>query len=149
MSTASFFLAVLVTFISTVAGSPMLYGQDATGTVIIEVEGLRNSKGSVLSALFDNPTTFPNSSAATTTATIDSTRARLVYEGLTLGAYVISVLHDENGDEQMQRNSLGMPTEGFGFSNNPTISFGPPTFASTKVDVPADTLTLQIRMIYF
>jgi uncharacterized protein (DUF2141 family) len=44
---------------------------------------------------------------------------QVMLKGLPPGTYAIVALHDANGDHQANRNSLGLPTEGFGFSQNP------------------------------
>ena len=57
------------------------------------------------------------------------------------------MLHDANGDNQMNRNALGVPTEGFGFSRNPSILKGVPTFNDAAVAVQGATQT-QIQLVY-
>jgi uncharacterized protein (DUF2141 family) len=47
---------------------------------------------------------------------------------LNKGKYAISVLHDENENNKIDFNFIGIPKEGYGFSNNPKIMFGPPSF---------------------
>ncbi|MBK7290922.1 MAG: DUF2141 domain-containing protein [Chitinophagaceae bacterium] len=42
----------------------------------------------------------------------------------------IAILHDENDDGKMNSNFLGLPKEGYGFSNNVMGNFGPPLFQS-------------------
>ncbi len=62
--------------------------------------------------------------------------------------YAISAIHDENGNRQLDRSLIGVPTEGFGFSHNPRILFGPPSFAKARFDATRET-TQTIRMRYF
>jgi len=118
-------------------------------TLIVDVEGLRNNDGSVGLALFNNADTFPAAALQNALVKPDSLHARFVLEDIPYGTYALSVLHDENDNQQMERNDLGMPTEGFGFSNNPTINFGPPAFSDVEFTVDSDTLTLRVRLLYF
>lgn len=136
-------------FYSVFSLAPAAPTPNQLATIVVEVEGLRNSDGTVASALFKDASTFPNEGMKNVLAKPDSLHARLVYENVPYGTYALSVLHDENDNQQMERNDFGMPTEGFGFSNNPTINFGPPSFNATKFDVQSDTLTLRVRMLYF
>ena len=53
---------------------------------------------------------------------------KVIFENLKPGKYAISVLHDTNNNKDMDRNKLGIPKEGFGFSNNVTGAMGPPSF---------------------
>ena len=42
----------------------------------------------------------------------------VVFENLKPGKYAVSVLHDANKNKDLDKNKLGIPKEGFGFSNN-------------------------------
>jgi len=50
------------------------------------------------------------------------------------GKYAISVLHDENENNKLDVNFLGIPIEGYGFSNNPKIMLGPPSFEECAIN---------------
>ena len=69
-------------------------------------------------------------------------------EGLPLGSFAVSILHDENEDQQINQGIFGIPTEGFGFSRNPTIQTGAPEFQETAIFV-FGTTTTEVEMIYF
>ena len=73
---------------------------------------------------------------------------RLVVEGLAPGSYAVSVIHDENGNRRLDKNFVGIPTEGVGFSHNPRVTFGPPAFARASFDATREA-TQTIRMKYF
>jgi uncharacterized protein (DUF2141 family) len=63
------------------------------------------------------------------------------------GAYALSVIHDENGNGRLDTR-LGIPREGFAFSNNPRIWFGPPSFESARFLLPATGRALNVTMKY-
>ncbi len=46
--------------------------------------------------------------------------------------YSIAFYWDENNNEELDTNFIGYPSEPFGFSGNPTIIAGKPSFDSTK-----------------
>ena len=75
-----------------------------------------------------------------------STEVTLQLKDLPKGRYAIAVLHDEDGDRKLD-SLLGMPAEGFGFSNNPTVYFGPPGFDKAAVEID-DSAELNIAMKY-
>jgi uncharacterized protein (DUF2141 family) len=67
----------------------------------------------------------------------------------------ISAYHDQNENQKLDKNALGMPLERYGFSNNPQRGFGPPKYreASIAVPVPNDSsstdtkpLSIQIQI---
>lgn len=62
------------------------------------------------------------------------------------GDYAVKVLHDRNGDRRMNKNFLGWPKEGFGYSRNPMTLTGPATFdaVAVRVERPRD-LTVNLR----
>lgn len=64
------------------------------------------------------------------------------------GVYVVAIYHDENGNGSFDRNSLGLPTEGYGFSNNPPTLLGLPSFRSVRLNVVHSGLAAHIHLTY-
>lgn len=64
------------------------------------------------------------------------------------GVYVIALYHDEDGDEKFDRTGLGLPAEGYGFSNNPSTLAGLPSFRSVRLKISKANLTTRITMKY-
>lgn len=64
------------------------------------------------------------------------------------GTYAIAVYHDENGDKDFNRNLVGVPVEGFGFSNDAPTHFSLPAFDRVRFSLPPDGRTLKITMRY-
>ena len=62
--------------------------------------------------------------------------------------YAIAVYHDEDGNRSYNRSSLGMPREGFGFSNNPGTLFGVPSFRSVRINIPRTNMQTTVRLRY-
>ena len=48
----------------------------------------------------------------------------------------VSAYHDKNASEKLDKSSFGVPTEAYGFSNNPKRGFGPPKFSETAIAIP-------------
>ena len=63
------------------------------------------------------------------------------------GHYAISVLHDENSNLKADF-MLGMPREGFGFSRNAKVRFGPPKFSAASFPVGAGGTSQSLTMKY-
>lgn len=63
--------------------------------------------------------------------------ARFTFKDLKPGAYAVMIVHDENGNGQLDTNFIGMPTEGYGFSNNPRV-MRKPTWDEARFDLQAD-----------
>lgn len=64
------------------------------------------------------------------------------------GVYALAIYHDEDGNQSFKRTGLGLPAEGFGFSNNPATLAGLPNFRSVRLNVPRSGLSTRIRLKY-
>ena len=70
---------------------------------------------------------------------------RLTLHDVPTGQYAIKLFHDANGNGEMDSNLLGIPSEGYGFSND-AGRFGPPTFSEAGVLVETDVvMTITVR----
>lgn len=64
------------------------------------------------------------------------------------GVYALALYHDSNANGSFDRTAMGLPAEGFGFSNNPATLAGLPTFKSVRIAVPKPGLTTHVSMKY-
>ena len=64
------------------------------------------------------------------------------------GVYALAIYHDENASRNFDRTGIGLPAEGYGFSNNPATLAGLPSFRSVRLNVPKAGLTTRIQMKY-
>ena len=69
--------------------------------------------------------------------------------GRVQGMYYGSDNDDESGDQKMSFSLLGIPQEGFGFSGNKRIFFGPPSFNNAKFEVAGPVTDCEVKMKYF
>ncbi|MBV9882333.1 MAG: DUF2141 domain-containing protein [Sphingomonadaceae bacterium] len=115
----------------------------------VSLQGLRNLRGQVHLCLTRSADHFPDCSGdpAAVKRSLPANQAAHIAFELQPGAYALSVIHDENGNGRLD-TSLGIPREGFGFSNNPHIWFGPPSFAAARFLLPAGGAALNVTMKY-
>lgn len=119
--------------------------------VNVTVEGLRNSNGVVTLTLYpDDPARFlkPRGSLYVTKATARQGLAHVCIYIPEPGAYGLALYHDENANGKIDRNGLGIPKEGFGFSNNPRIFLSAPSFAKVRFVVSGGGSSTRIKMKY-
>lgn len=57
----------------------------------------------------------------------------------------IAAYHDQNGNDELDRNRLGIPTERYGFSGNARGLTGPPAFKEALVDLTTEPIEISIR----
>lgn len=124
-------------------------GATATSELRIDVEGLRNAKGLIQLCVTSDPVRFPScvDDAKAVTRVVQATHGDVVIEGLPHGDYAVSVIHDENANRRLD-TFAGIPKEGFGFSRNPAIRFGPPRFGDARFAFGDDAPIQRVRMRY-
>lgn len=64
------------------------------------------------------------------------------------GTYALAIYHDANNNHHFDRTFLGLPAEGYGFSNDAPTLLGPPAFAAARFAVPAGGTRLTVRLRY-
>jgi uncharacterized protein (DUF2141 family) len=119
--------------------------------ILVRVQELRSSSGLVTVELFnDNPKGFIKKLGRLERIRVNAANgeAKACFLAPGPGTYAIALYHDENGNKKFDRNFIGIPTEGFGFSNNPGIVFGPPEHAEAAFDVGDDPVELKIKVRY-
>ena len=143
-------LAVL-SLLAPAAGAPAPAGRAAGVALTIHVEGLKNDRGQLAVALFDSAANFPRQERALRgqIVRIVGRRAQVTLTDLRPGTYAVAILHDENANAKMDFNFLGMPLEGYGFSNDASGLFGPPSFESAAFRLLPRASGISIRGRYF
>ncbi|MEG3176926.1 DUF2141 domain-containing protein [Sphingomonas sp. RB3P16] len=126
-----------------------LPGAVATTELSVDVTNLRSHKGMVRICLTADPDNFPAciDDAQAVTRSIPASETSLRFDGLPHGDYAVAVIHDENNNKKLD-TFAGIPREGFGFSRNPAVSFGPPRFAAARFALTSDADRQQIKMHY-
>ena len=124
-----------------------------TANLTVLVTGARNAKGKIRVALFRDSKGFPNDASQavhTQAADIDpqTLSAQVVFADLPAGVYAVSVFHDENMNEKLDKNFMGVPKEGYGASNNPKKKMGPPNFDETKFQLGVADQSVEIKLMY-
>jgi len=93
-------------------------------TLVIEINDLRSNSGHVLLQLFDEDQKSINDAVGK----IKNGTSVITFKNLKQSIYAFRYFHDENDNDEMETNWIGIPNEGFGFSNNVKGTFGPPAF---------------------
>ena len=118
----------------------------------VKVLNIRNSTGTVDCALFDSPEGFPievlHSATNVMVIKVRKTQARCDFEDIPPGTYALAVIHDENMNGKLDTNFLGVPKEGYGFSNDAKGLFGAPSFSAASFEYDGGTLDLTISLQY-
>lgn len=140
--------------LSWAAAGPALAQQrpaPGTGTLTIDLRGLRSDNGRVMLALFNKEAGFPKeiqSAYRRADAAIKGGKARVTLRDLPPGAYAVTVFHDENNNRKLDTSWIGRPLEGVGASRDAMGRRGPPRFAEAKLELAASSRTIAILVRY-
>jgi uncharacterized protein (DUF2141 family) len=74
---------------------------------------------------------------------------KIILDDILPGTYVISILDDVNGNDQMDYKLIKIPGEGFGFSNNVKPRLKHPPYDHCSFSVPEGESKIRIEMQYF
>jgi uncharacterized protein (DUF2141 family) len=126
---------------------------DPAASLTVEVEGIEGTAGRLVVALYTGKSSWLEIDEAFRVARKKITGSELTvsFEDLPPGTYAVSVLHDEDGDDEMDMRWLPFPRpdEGAGASRNPRPKAGPPSWKSAAFQLPDAGKTVTVRMYYF
>jgi uncharacterized protein (DUF2141 family) len=123
-----------------------------TTTLTVVVNGIKHQKGELCIGIYSNEKGFPLSTKNVVKSAckqITGSSIKQQFTGLKPGTYAVAVVDDQNGDRKLNRDFFGIPKEGFGISNNPTVSIttGTPKFSQARFSLLKNT-TVNIDMKY-
>jgi uncharacterized protein (DUF2141 family) len=115
-----------------------LTAQSDGADIEIQIQGLRNTDGVVRLCMTRDQAFFPNCAddREAVKATVSASQAGSMRLRVVPGIYALSVIHDANSNGRLDR-TMGVPRESFGFSRNPRIRMGAPTFEEVRFRVGA------------
>lgn len=79
---------------------------------------------------------------------VKNTQARCDFEDIPSGTKALAVIHDENMNGKLDVNPIGMPIEGYGFSNDAKAFLGAPPFRAAGFKYDGVALSLIIKLNY-
>ncbi|GHG08237.1 DUF2141 domain-containing protein [Thalassotalea marina] len=118
-------------------------------SVTFTIEQVKNDKGTILAQLFKGATNYKAGKAVSA----QQVKAKqgsisITFNNLEPGEYAIRYFHDENNNGKLETNMFGMPTEGYGYSNNAKGNFGPADYNDMKFTVSTTPITTQSTVSY-
>lgn len=138
MNNLKFIIALL--FVTSVAFSQ----NSDSKTVTVQIDNIKNTKGQLVIGLYNNPESFLKTPSKGEIIKIKGSSATVVFKNVTSGTYAVSLFHDENSNEKLDTNFMGIPKESFASSNNAKGFMGPPKWEDAKFEVK-DNFTVKIK----
>lgn len=115
----------------------------------IKIDKIKNDNGNIMAGIHTKDNHFPKNASDGKIVKASKDGVIVVFENIKPGSYAISVIHDENENKDLDQNKIGIPKEGFGFSNNAMGKMGPPSFKEASFEIASDSkdtvITIELK----
>jgi uncharacterized protein (DUF2141 family) len=121
------------------------------GELTVTVSDIRAAKGSLLVSVVNTEAAWNGEEkplAADKVVVADKVKPGepVVFKfNLPAGSYAVQVMHDENDNGKLDSNFMGIPIEGYGFSNNPQV-MRRAYFSEAKFDITGAPTAIVVRL---
>ena len=135
-------LLVLAGLLAAFASAPV-FAADLT----VNLHGIRTQGGLVKVAVVDSQDAWDGKAAPVQFdgAPPQGESARFTFKDLKPGTYAVMITHDGNGNGKLDTNVVGMPLEGYGFSNNPQV-VRKPTWDEARFEIGNADVAIAIAL---
>lgn len=127
-----------------VSGALLCALNASAATVEVRVAGV-TARGKVNVAVCDKAR-FLKQCAYSASAPAQAGETTVVVQGVPPGTWAVLAYQDENGNDQLDRNLIGIPKEPYGFSRDARGKFGPPSFEDAAIEVGDAPATANLRL---
>jgi len=117
-----------------------------SGTIVINISDIPTDNGQIIVKLYDSEKTYRKIVYKRATSTINNNEAKIIFNNVPSGSYCFAVVHDENTNNEIDFNFLGIPSENVAASNNAKGFMVPPSFDNAKFEVTNATVIQNIEM---
>lgn len=132
------------------------------GDLKVTIEDVRSAAGAIMIGLYDSSAGFDSAIKHSREAGLLNDKDRLVgaalrattgspsiiFTHLPPGRYAVIAFHDENHNGRLDENPWGVPTAGYGFSNNAQGFLGAPSFDAAAVSIDRADASIAMTLIY-
>lgn len=126
-------------------------GPPGAATLTIQVSGVRAARGQVAMTIYpDQVSSFlaPGGKLARVRPVAEAPVTSACFNLARPGYYAVAVYHDADADTDLDRTLVGLPAEGFGFSNDPPTPAALPALREVRFRVNPGENTLHIKLRY-
>lgn len=124
-------------------------GQSNQTSLQVSISGASSDTGNIRILVFSKPSGFPDQvkqAVRSISLAPKNGKANFKLTDLPTGTYAIGVIHDKDNNGKLSTNAVGYPTEKFGFSNNPKVYFGPPSFDKAAFVLGKTAVSVEISL---
>jgi uncharacterized protein (DUF2141 family) len=134
--------------VTALIAAPALFTRPvAAADLTVTITDIRATQGQVMVALLDSEAAWNGTAkpVAGQAVAASGNELKLTFANLPAGHYAVRVMHDENGNGKLDTNAFGMPTEGYGFSNNPNV-MRRPNFDEVRFVIGETAANVVVRL---
>ncbi len=121
-------------------------------TVNVTVSNIKSTQGQIIIAVFKDQQGFKDEKPVSRQKFPKSAVSKGVLKvtlDVPVGTYGLALVDDENNSGKMEKNMLGIPKEGVGFSNFYLSGMSKPTFNDFKFEVKPPSVAVECKIRYF
>jgi uncharacterized protein (DUF2141 family) len=128
----------------------LMAGQALAARIIVTIDGLKSAQGNVFVGLYADPSKFLNGTQNDGMKRVRASTGPItvVFDNLRPGTYAIGSYHDENANDHLDTNFLGLPQEGYALSNGVRAVASKPTFVQAAFTVGAEDKPIALHIRY-
>ena len=117
----------------------------------VTIDNINSGEGQILAQVFKGEDNYKNGKPVSSLI-LPAIKGenKFLFQNLSEGNYAVRLFHDSNNNNGLDTNVFGMPTEGYGFSNEAVGNFGPPKFSDMVIVIEktSETIDTKVKMIY-
>lgn len=120
----------------------------AQHTLKLQITNVKNTNGEIRAAMYSNEDDFLKFNKVFKASAEKAVKGNttLVFKDIPQGTYAVAVFHDENSNEKLDTNFMGIPKEPLGFSIGKMKTFGPPSFKECAFKLESDReISIEIK----
>ena len=142
-----FLVAALVSLVGSLSMLTLHAQQPQAGTIEVTIEGPKVKKGQLMASIYNSEANFMKQPYRTVTLPVEPGKDLvLAFNNIPTGTYALAVFHDENNNNELDTNWMGIPREGYGFSNNVRPTFRPANFEESQFTHTGQTMSLTVKV---
>jgi len=125
-------------------------GPAAAARIIVTVQGLHSAQGNVFVGLYANASKFLNGNQCDAMQKVRASTGPItvVFDNLPPGTYAVGAYHDDNANDHLDTNLLGLPVEGYALSNGVLAVMAKPTFQQAAFTIGNEDKPVALHIRY-
>jgi uncharacterized protein (DUF2141 family) len=139
-----------IPFFAFAAALVFMAGQASAARISVTIQGVHSAQGSVFVGLYATPSKFLNGTQNDAMRRVPASTGPItvVFDNLPAGTYAVGAYHDENGNDHLDTNFLGLPEEGYALSNGVRAVTSKPTFQQAAFTVGDQGAAIGLHIRY-